>query len=138
MSQIRNEPARFPGISALVEDHKIPLLMPSGIRRFSSFPLPKIRHSPLVTWNDILCHLKAEIIPFFHPALLAGGFLVTQVCAAPPTHGRARGRKSTAAKKTTAKAKLPSSAAPGSLERTRRLLLAALRVWELKQRPRDL
>ena len=61
-----------------------------------------------------------------------------EVCTSPLARGRSRARKSTAAKKATAKAKSPSTAAPGSMERIRRLLLAALRVWELKRRPRDL
>jgi hypothetical protein len=33
--------------------------------------------------------------------------------------------------------KEPSAIAVGRMERTRRLLLAALRVWELKQRPKN-
>jgi hypothetical protein len=33
--------------------------------------------------------------------------------------------------------KQPSAITVGRMERTRRLLLAALRVWELKQRPKD-
>ncbi|MGI8430938.1 MAG: hypothetical protein ACR2MW_01425 [Chthoniobacterales bacterium] len=60
------------------------------------------------------------------------------VSASPPARGSARPQKSTAGKKTTARAKSPRTAAPGSMERTRHLLLAALRVWELKRRPRDL
>lgn len=46
-----------------------------------------------------------------------------------------RARKAVTAKKGGAKTKARSKAAPGSMERTRRLLLAALRVWELKRRP---
>lgn len=58
------------------------------------------------------------------------------VCNVPPARGRGRTRRSTTAKPIAAKAKSRSSAAPGSMERSRRLLLAALRVWELKHRPR--
>jgi hypothetical protein len=47
-----------------------------------------------------------------------------------------RKRRSSEAK-TGAEAELPLNVSVGRLERTRRLLLAALRVWELKRRVRD-
>jgi hypothetical protein len=64
-----------------------------------------------------------------------------------PAPGRRKSRKSSASNRDKARrkrrpsAKKKSSAAGensvGRLERTRRLLLAALRVWELKRRVRD-
>jgi hypothetical protein len=70
---------------------------------------------------------------------------------AEPTPGKTRSRKKSASKrrakvvrrrrlaaaKKDAVGEAGSQASVGRLERTRRLLLAALRVWELKRRLRD-
>jgi hypothetical protein len=48
-----------------------------------------------------------------------------------------RRRRLAAAKKDVTPDSASQSASVGRLERTRRLLLAALRVWELKRRVRD-
>jgi hypothetical protein len=57
---------------------------------------------------------------------------------APNRRAKAAGKRPASAEKESAAPEAtPSPEAVGRLERTRRLLLAALRVWELKRRVRD-
>ena len=53
------------------------------------------------------------------------------------SHRAGRTRKAKAPSGNKLGPKEPSAIAVGRMERTRRLLLAALRVWELKRRPTD-
>jgi len=56
---------------------------------------------------------------------------------APKRRAKAARRRRVAAAKKDVAPDFTSHASVGRLERTRRLLLAALRVWELKRRLRD-
>jgi hypothetical protein len=64
----------------------------------------------------------------------SGHLPVSHSAVRPGAKGKRRGRPRKAAPAAAAPPEQREYAAPGSLTRTKSLLLAALRVWELKQR----